>query len=56
MGLKFILVVVRHLLGSLSVFGPMAGTLGPIANPNTPNKGFNPPPAAHPTTHPNVVP
>ena len=26
MGLKFIPVVVRHLLGPLSMFGPMAGT------------------------------
>ena len=39
MGLKFTPVVVRHLLGPLSMFGPMAGTFGLIASPNSPNRG-----------------
>ena len=45
MGLKFTPVVVRHLLVPLGMFGPMAGT-------SWTNRGFNPPPAAHPPQHP----
>ena len=59
MGLKFIPVIVRHLLGPLRMFGPLAGTSWThmyVASPNSSNGGFNPPPAAHPpppsTPHP----
>ena len=54
MGLKFTPVIVRHHLSPPSMFGPMANTEF-IASPNSPNGGFNPPPAAHsppPSTHP----
>ena len=47
MGIKFTPVVVRCLLGPLSMFGPMA-LFGFIASPNSPNRGFNLPPVAHP--------
>ena len=38
MGLKFTPVIGRHLLRHLSRFGPMAGTSGTIASPNSPNR------------------
>ena len=56
MGLKFSPVIVRHLLGHLSVFGPMARTPGLIANPNSPNGGFNPPLTAYPPPPPTPPP
>ena len=46
MGLKFTPVVVRCLLGSLSVLGLWLALLGLIASPNTPNRSFNFPPRA----------
>ena len=46
MGIKFTSVVVRCLLGPLSIFGPMA-LLELIASPNSPNRGFSLPPVAH---------
>ena len=50
MGLKFVPVVVRHLLGSLSVFGPIwLALLGFIASSNSLNGGFNLPPAVQPS-------
>ena len=53
----------RHLLGPLSMFGPVAGTSWThyMASPNSPNRGFNLPPAAHPPppplppTHPPIL-
>ena len=48
MGLKFTPVIWRCLLRHSSMFRPMAGTIGLIASPNSPNGGFNPPPASHP--------
>ena len=58
MGLKFTPVVVRHLLGPLSVFGPAAGTFfhGLMASTNSPNGGCNLPPAAHPLSPPTPPP
>ena len=50
MGLKFTLVVVRHLLGPLSIIEPVAGTLGLIASQNNPDEGFILLPAVHPPT------
>ena len=50
MGLKLTSVVERCLLGPLSMLGPMAGTSSIhtyVASPNSPNREFNPPPAAH---------
>ena len=47
MGLKFTPMIVGCLLGPLSMFGPMLALIGLIASPNSPNKGFNPPPASH---------
>ena len=38
MGLKFIPVVVRHLLGPLSMTGPKLAFLGLIVIPNSPNQ------------------
>ena len=52
MGLKFTPVVVRCLLGPLCMLGPIAGILGLIASPNSPNGGFNLPSAAHHPPHP----
>ena len=52
MGLELTPVVTRHLLRPLSMFGPMLALLGLIASPNSPNGGFNPPPAAHLSHHP----
>ena len=53
MDLKFIPVIMRRLLGSLSMLGPMVALLGLIASPNSPNGGFTrlrlPSPT---TTHP----
>ena len=50
-------VVVRWLLGPLSLFGLWLALLGVIASPNIPNRGNNPPPAAHLyTTHPTHPP
>ena len=42
--------IVRHCLGPLSMFGlmPWLTLFGLIGSPNSPNKGFNLPPAAHP--------
>ena len=37
MGLKFTPVIGRRLLCHLNLFGPMAGTLGFIASPNSPD-------------------
>ena len=39
MGLKFTLVVWKSLLCHLNMFGPMAGTSGTHASPNSPNTG-----------------
>ena len=53
MGLEFTPVVGRHLLGHLSMFGPMAGTTGThIVNAYSPNEEFNLPPASHPSPPP----
>ena len=41
MCLKLSLVVVRCLLGPLSMFRPMAYTFGLIGSPNNPNIGYN---------------
>ena len=49
MGLKLTPVVMRCLSGPLSMFGLWVALLRLIARPNSPNKGFNPPPAAHPS-------
>ena len=49
MGLKFTTVIGRHLLHHLSMFGVL---LGLIASLNNPNRGFNPPQAAHLLTPP----
>ena len=54
MGLELTPVVTRHLLCPLSMFGPMLALLGLIASPNSPNGGFNPPPAAHPLPPPTL--
>ena len=49
MGVIFIPLVVRYLLSPLSVFEPMIflALLALIASPNTHNRGFNLPSAAH---------
>ena len=52
MGLKITPVIWRCLLCHSSMFGPIASNLGLIANPNSPNGGFNPPPASHPSPQP----
>ena len=53
MGLKFTPVIVRCLLGPLSVFGPMVGTSCTHSHSKQLNRGFNPPPTALPTSpHP----
>ena len=59
MGLKLILVVVRHLLGRLG----LCLALELIASPNSPNGWYNPPLTAHPpppptppSSHPYNVP
>ena len=41
MGLKLILVAVRHLLGPISMFGLWLALLGLIASSNSPNRGYN---------------
>ena len=63
MRLKVTPVIGRCLLHHPSVFGPMAGTCGLIASPNSPDEGFNPPPAStylrlptHPLNHPTPTP
>ena len=57
MGLKFTPVVVRHLLGPLSMFGIWQVPLGLIASPNSPYRGINSPPTAHPCPpHPFLPP
>ena len=63
MGLKLTPVVVRCLLGPLSMFGSIAGTLGLIARPNSPNGGYGLPLTAHlphcpphpPPNHPPLI-
>ena len=47
MGLKFTPVIARYLWGILSMF--LLHEL--IASANSPNEGFNLPPAAHPPLH-----
>ena len=49
-GLKLTPVVVRHLLGHLGMFGPMASVswTHTVASPNGPNVGYSPNPASHP--------
>ena len=39
MDLKLIPVVVRHLFGTIGMFGPMAGTSALIDGPNGPSRG-----------------
>ena len=56
MDLKITPVVVRHLLNPLSMCGRMAGSLGLIASPNSPNGGFILSMAAHPPPPPTTPP
>ena len=48
MGLKLTPVVVRYFLGPLACLNLWMATLGLIASPNSPDRKFNLPPAAHP--------
>ena len=48
MGSKFAPVMVRHLVGHLGMFRPMAGTSWAHGWSGGPNGGFGPPLAAHP--------
>ena len=53
MGIKFIPVIARRLLGPLSMFGPILGASWThIASPNNPNGRFNLSLAAHPPHYP----
>ena len=53
MGLNLTPVVVRSLLGPLGMFGPIALTLFRlIPSPNSPNRVYKPPLAAHPPPPP----
>ena len=54
--LKFTPMMARHVLGHLSMFGPMVALLGLIASPNSPNRGLNLPLAAHPPPPPTPLP
>ena len=46
-GLKLILAAVRCLLGPIGMSGLWLALRGLIANPNSPNRGYNPPPFAY---------
>ena len=51
MGLNLTPVVVRHLLGYLGIFKPMAGTSWThIVSTNSTNREYNPSLASHPPT------
>ena len=51
MGLKLTPVIARCLLGHLNMFGLWLALLAFTASPNSPNRGFNLPPAIHPPLH-----
>ena len=55
-GLKLTPVIVRLFLVYLSMFDLWLELLRLIASPNSPNRGFNPPLAAHPPPPPTPPP
>ena len=54
MCLKFSPVIVKHLLGPLSMYDLWMATLKLTAVPNSPNRGYNQPSTAHPLQTPTL--